>query len=224
MPSQSEPHRDEPSRLRFRMHNHRPKRPTGGYGDITLPTAHLFAMEEPDVDKRPISPALSSPSPPSPPSRPSTAEAAGNEVVTTPDASSSTSRKRSVSSRSNASLSEEPASKKICTTNVQGNATTQSPPPSWDDLITAVPYTKPLFADEPFHLLQRSAALILDHVGFDGASKEAMESICAQATACMYPGLHCTSSLLTFFYRCGTVSVICHRIYALFSQRTTYTT
>jgi hypothetical protein len=66
----------------------------------------------------------------------------------------------------------------------------ESPGPSWDDLITARPYTKPLFAEEPQYLLERSAALILNHVGFDGASKEALESICAQASACMFPGLH----------------------------------
>jgi hypothetical protein len=58
-------------------------------------------------------------------------------------------------------------------------------------------------------LLQRSAALVLHHVGFDSASKEALESLCAQASACMYPGRSIKHPIL-ILYRCRTVSFMRH--------------
>lgn len=40
------------------------------------------------------------------------------------------------------------------------------------------------FEDDPHELLERSIALVLQHVGFQAASKEAMESFCAQVDTC----------------------------------------
>jgi hypothetical protein len=62
-------------------------------------------------------------------------------------------------------------------------APSQSAFASWGDMITAVPYTGHLFADEPTELLERSVALALNHVGFDGATKEALSAFCSQASA-----------------------------------------
>lgn len=42
------------------------------------------------------------------------------------------------------------------------------------------------FEDDPRELLERSIALALQHVGFQAASKEAMESFCAQVDTCQY--------------------------------------
>ena len=42
----------------------------------------------------------------------------------------------------------------------------------------------PSFDDNPQTLLRRSCALALQHVGFDGASKEALAAMCSQVKAC----------------------------------------
>ena len=170
--------------FRSQIHNYHPR---GGYGAEAHAITQIIGMEEPDIPKGPISPHSI------PASRPDSVTSGINEA-NSPDAPSLPSRKRSSSSQTASRPSEEPAPKRQRTTEVEETITitaeSESPSTSWDDLITAVPYTKPLFAEEPQYLLQRSAALILNHVGFDGASKEALESICAQASACMYPGLH----------------------------------
>jgi len=41
-----------------------------------------------------------------------------------------------------------------------------------------------IYNKDPQQLLRRSVALALDHVGFDGASKEAIEAVCAEADVC----------------------------------------
>lgn len=222
MPSQSEARRDQASRLRLQIRHHHS---TGGNAARTPSVAHLFAMEENAAERQPLSPI------PSPASR-STAGGVGNEAVTTstPDASTTSSRKRSISSRSDGRASQEPASKRQRTSDTPENtspipipiAEPQPQPESWDDLITARPYTKPLFDDEPMQLLQRSAALVLHHVGFDSASKEALESLCAQASACMYPGRSIKHPIL-ILYRCRTVSFMRHRVHAFFTQSSTHT-
>ena len=68
---------------------------------------------------------------------------------------------------------------------VAAEAEPRSPLPTVDDRITAVPYTEPLFDDEPTRLLKRSIAIALSHVGFDSASKEAMDAFCSEANSCM---------------------------------------
>lgn len=67
----------------------------------------------------------------------------------------------------------------------------QTPPP--EDVLTAIVDTKPAFDDEPAHLLRRAAAVALQHVGFDGASKEALEELCSEIDACK-----CRAYLETF--------------------------
>ncbi|KFY55395.1 hypothetical protein V496_07015 [Pseudogymnoascus sp. VKM F-4515 (FW-2607)] len=175
-PGQSTSRRDQLSRPAPQIHNYH--HPRGGYGAEAHATTQILGMEEPDIPKGPISP------PSIPTSRPDSVASGMNEA-NSPDAPSLPSRKRSSSSQTARRPSEEPVAKKLRTAEPEDATTVTAEPPStsWDDLITAVPYTKPLFAEEPQYLLERSAALILNHVGFDGASKEALESICAQASA-----------------------------------------
>lgn len=61
----------------------------------------------------------------------------------------------------------------------------RSPSPTLEERITAVLHTEPLFDDEPTRLLKRSVAIALSHVGFDSASKEAMDAFCSEANSCM---------------------------------------
>ncbi|KFZ02419.1 hypothetical protein V501_09568 [Pseudogymnoascus sp. VKM F-4519 (FW-2642)] len=176
MPGQSASRRDQLSRPGHQIHNYHPRE---GYGAEAHATTQNLGMEEPDISKGPISPKSI------PASRPESVGSGGIEDANSPDAPSLPSRKRSSSTQTARRPSEEPAAKKQRTSEAEEAITVTVEPPStsWDDLITAVPYTKPLFAEEPQYLLERSAALILNHVGFDGASKEALESICAQASA-----------------------------------------
>jgi hypothetical protein len=44
--------------------------------------------------------------------------------------------------------------------------------------------SRPIFNDEPTHLLERSIVLALEHIGFDGASKEALESFRGEVDSC----------------------------------------
>ncbi|OBT86090.1 hypothetical protein VE02_05714 [Pseudogymnoascus sp. 03VT05] len=176
MPGQSASRRDQLSRLGHQIHNYHPRE---GYGAEAHATTQILGMEEPDIPKGPISPDSI------PASRPGSIVTETNEA-NSPDAPSLPSRKRSSSSQTALRPPEEPAAKRQRTAEPEEaiTVTAEEPPStSWDDLITAVPYSKPLFAEEPQYLLERSAALILNHVGFDGASKEALEGICAQASA-----------------------------------------
>ncbi|OBT70584.1 hypothetical protein VF21_10389 [Pseudogymnoascus sp. 05NY08] len=176
MPGQSASRRDQLSRPRHQIHNYDPRE---GYGAEAHATTQILGMEEPDIPKGPISPDSI------PASRPDSIASETNEA-NSPNAPSLPSRKRSNSSQTALRPPEEPAAKRQRTAEPEEaiTVTAEEPPStSWDDLITAVPYSKPLFAEEPQYLLERSAALILNHVGFDGASKEALESICAQASA-----------------------------------------
>ena len=43
-----------------------------------------------------------------------------------------------------------------------------------------------MFDDDPHQLLLRSVALALEHVGFTGASQEALEAMCAEVETCEY--------------------------------------
>lgn len=57
-----------------------------------------------------------------------------------------------------------------------------SPPP--EDVITAVLDGRPSFDDEPSLLLRRAVALMLEHIGFAGATKEALEELCDEFNSC----------------------------------------
>jgi transcription initiation factor TFIID subunit 8 len=57
--------------------------------------------------------------------------------------------------------------------------------------------TRALFDDDPRRLLLRAVALALEHVGFDGASPEAMEAMCSEVDTCQYPYLFAAEQFLT---------------------------
>lgn len=60
----------------------------------------------------------------------------------------------------------------------------QTPPPEVDE-VAHVSETH-LFDDDPHQLLQRSVALVLNHVGFTGATPEALEALCSEVDSCQY--------------------------------------
>ncbi|KAI9055769.1 hypothetical protein LZ554_000710 [Drepanopeziza brunnea f. sp. 'monogermtubi'] len=56
-----------------------------------------------------------------------------------------------------------------------------TPPPEENSQVNF--HAAPMFSDDPHQLLTRSAALVLEHVGFSGAQKDAMEAFCAEIDA-----------------------------------------
>lgn len=93
------------------------------------------------------------------------------------------SRKRSTPSHSDDDISDEPASKKARLSPILPN----TPPPEEPLLVQKA--EAPLFDDDPRRFLQRSLALALEHVGFDGASAESLESFTFDVEACQYCNL-----------------------------------
>lgn len=89
--------------------------------------------------------------------------------------------KRSTPCHSDDRSTEEPTSKRIC-----GEPTLPRTPPSEEDLNIATPTRMAMFDDDPHQLLLRSVALALEHVGFTGASQEALEAMCAEVETCEY--------------------------------------
>lgn len=88
--------------------------------------------------------------------------------------------KRSSPSQTEENTANEPASKRRRIETVAP----QTPPP--DETYIQNITKSPFFDDDPRQLLQRSVALALQHVGFDGATKEALEAMCAEVEACQY--------------------------------------
>ena len=58
-------------------------------------------------------------------------------------------------------------------------------PPS-EQMSFQTPPDVELFDDKPQKLLWRAIALALEHVGFDGASREAMQAMCDEVGICQY--------------------------------------
>lgn len=60
------------------------------------------------------------------------------------------------------------------------------PPPeaAVEENLGSVRSKKRMFDEDTHQLLQRSVALILQHVGFSAATPEALEAFCAEAEAC----------------------------------------
>jgi hypothetical protein len=56
-------------------------------------------------------------------------------------------------------------------------------PPS-DELSLPLCPEIELFDEKPRKLLSRAVALALEHVGFDAASQEALEAMCAEVDTC----------------------------------------
>jgi len=93
------------------------------------------------------------------------------------------SRKRTTPEHSEGENSiDEPLSKKRCV------ELPQTPPP--DDAPKIDVSREPLFDDDVRQLLSRSVATTLKHVGFDGATEEALEGICSEVSTCQSTILH----------------------------------
>lgn len=100
---------------------------------------------------------------------------------------SAISRKRSSPSESDDDLVDDAVTKKRRT----GSSPSHTPqpqeiPPQPQDIPLPTPLEAELFNDKPRGLLSRAIALALEHVGFDGASQEAMEAMCEEVESCQY--------------------------------------
>lgn len=82
------------------------------------------------------------------------------------------SRKRPSPSESDDDLEDETSSKR------RRIALDLSPTPVAEQMSLPTPPVAELFDDKPQKLLSRAIALALEHVGFDGASREAMQAMC----------------------------------------------
>jgi transcription initiation factor TFIID subunit 8 len=91
---------------------------------------------------------------------------------------SSISSKRSAPSDQDDDLAYEPQSKKRC---VQPS---QSQTPQPEEISLPIFLDRERFDDKPRVLLSRSVALALEHVGFDGASRQALEAMCDKVETC----------------------------------------
>lgn len=89
-----------------------------------------------------------------------------------------TSKKRPLPDQSEGEDPEEPASSRRRV----DQSGIQTPPP--EEVISAVLSSRPFFDDEPSQLLHHSLTLVLQHIGFDGASKESLEALCNAVDSC----------------------------------------
>lgn len=90
--------------------------------------------------------------------------------------------KRSASFPSEDDSTTEPASKRP-----RIEAVLPVTPPPEDDLKPqSIAISDPLFDGDPRRLLLRASILALEHVGFDAATDEALESLCSEVDACQY--------------------------------------
>ncbi|KAK6583140.1 hypothetical protein PZA11_004216 [Diplocarpon coronariae] len=88
------------------------------------------------------------------------------------------SRKRSTTSQSDDDRPDEPTSKRR---RVECDLP-HTPPPEEENFSTNTQENL-MFDDDPHKLMKRSVALALEHVGFSGATPEAMEAFCAEVDA-----------------------------------------
>ncbi|KAH7351118.1 hypothetical protein BKA65DRAFT_593939 [Rhexocercosporidium sp. MPI-PUGE-AT-0058] len=87
------------------------------------------------------------------------------------------SKKRASPSQSDDSLSEEPSLKRQRV----DTSMPDTPPPELPGIYFKAKAEKiSMFDDDPHQLLLRAVALVLEHVGFTGASPEALEAFCAE--------------------------------------------
>jgi hypothetical protein len=103
----------------------------------------------------------------------------GNDSVIS-DSNGTVSRKRSLDNMNDTegSKGQEAKRRRI------GESQRPTPSPTPEPMVMAEIVTTPVFNDAPKQLLLRSCALALDHIGFDGASKEAMESLWGEVDSC----------------------------------------
>ena len=103
-----------------------------------------------------------------------------------PISPSSSLGKRANSSHSDdGSADEPPAKKKRMAETILPNTPPEEQPEEeeWEDMSTAV---APMFDSNPHQLLLRSVGLALQHVGFSGANREALDALCSEVDACKY--------------------------------------
>jgi hypothetical protein len=110
--------------------------------------------------------------------RPSPEEVRSIVPTPTSDTTEAASKKRSTPDQSDG----EPAAEHAAKRRRIEESGLQTPPA--EDSMPAVLDNRPTFNHEPSHLLRRSTALVLEHVGFDGATEEALEELCGEAESC----------------------------------------
>ncbi len=150
--------------------------------------------------------------------KPSHKETTSKTPATTSDLTSAGTKKRSTPDQNDEGPVAEPEAKRRC---IEENRIQALPA---EDIIMAIPDTRPAFNDEPSHLLRRATALVLEHVGFDGATKEALECFCSEAESCVCPCpyiLARTRSVLSI-HRCNQILVFCDKVYAFCTPLITY--
>lgn len=185
MPGQSQRNRDKASRL---PQHQATQYSRNGHAPNHLIKLRVQEMEGNSIKKEPRSSASATP-----PAVPAAQPDDDVEMADARESSSPALVKRASSARDD-NDKEEQASPKRQRTATPAQGTPRQPPPevaprsplpTLEERITAVPYTEPLFDDEPTRLLKRSIAIALSHVGFDSASKEAMDAFVAEANSCM---------------------------------------
>jgi len=96
--------------------------------------------------------------------------------------------KRSTPSQSDDDCIDEPETKRRRFEDILPN----TPPP--EDDVGPVFKNRPVFDDDPHQLLLRSIALTLEHVGFNAATPESLEAMCAEVKTCQcyknYQAIH----------------------------------
>jgi hypothetical protein len=93
-----------------------------------------------------------------------------------------TSRKRSSPDEGREDVGTEPTAKRRRVEDHGEDRGLPSPPP--EDVITAILDKRPSFDDEPSQLLRRAIALMLEHIGFAGATNSALEELCGEFDSC----------------------------------------
>jgi len=86
--------------------------------------------------------------------------------------------KRSTPSHSDDDITDEPQSKRRRVEPTPPQTPPVEEPPKYNISKDAS------FNDDPHQLLSRSVMLILEHVGFSGATSIALEALCAEVEAC----------------------------------------
>jgi hypothetical protein len=98
--------------------------------------------------------------------------------------SASTSRKRSSEEVEQDYVAQETQVKRRRLEEAEDTRSLPSPPP--EELGSAVLDESPSFDDEPALLLRQSIIVMLQHIGFEGATRSALEELCGEVESCEY--------------------------------------
>lgn len=185
MSDQSRRNRDKASRL--------PQHQASQYTRNEHAPNHLIKLRVPEMEGNSIKKEQKVSASATPPAAPAAQPDDDVEMADARKSSSPAPIKRASSERDDNNKEKQASPKRQRTATPVQDTPRQSPPevaprspsPTLEERITAVPHTEPLFDDEPTRLLKRSVAIVLSHVGFDSASKEAMDAFVAEANSCM---------------------------------------